>query len=90
VINPDKVTIPLFAVDPRYRNAGTGSKLMEEFKTRLIMEGKRYIQLEVKEVNTAAISFYKKRGFFTIEYLDNFYNDGSNAVKMICNVYTRS
>jgi len=82
-LTQDKVTIPLFAVAPRYRRANVGSRLMEEFKIRTIMDGKQFIQLEVKETNVSAISFYKKMGFTAVEYLNCFYNDGGNAVRMI-------
>jgi len=83
-LTPDKVTILLFAVSPRHRRAGAGSRLMEEFRIRALMDGKQYIQLEVRDSNTDAASFYRKMGFTAVEYLDNFYNDGGNAVRMMC------
>jgi ribosomal-protein-alanine N-acetyltransferase len=70
-------------VDRRYRGKGVGSRMMEEFKIRAYMDGKQYIQLEVRETNTAAVSFYKKMGFTATEYLENFYQNGSDAVRML-------
>ena len=86
-LTSDKVTIPLFGVDPRYRRMKAGSRLMEEFRMRTVMDGKQYVQLEVKDTNTAAIAFYRSQGFVPVEYLDSFYNTGSNAVRMICGAY---
>jgi len=85
-LSSDKVTIPLFAVLPKHRNAGAGRKLMEEFRIRAMMDGKQYIQLEVKDSNVGAVTLYKKTGFAPIEYLENFYSDGGTAVRMICGV----
>ena len=85
-LTSDKVTIPLFAVLPKYRKAGAGRRLMEEFRIRAMMDGKQYIQLEVKDTNIGAITFYKKAGFTPIEYIEFFYNDGGTAVRMICGV----
>jgi len=86
-LTPDKATIPLFAVDRRYRKKGVGRKLMEEFRIRSMMDGRYYIQLEVRDSNTIAVEFYKKMGFVPIEYLESFYNSGGNAVRMICGIH---
>ncbi|MDR0509428.1 MAG: GNAT family N-acetyltransferase [Candidatus Methanoplasma sp.] len=85
-LTPDKATIMLLGVSPRYRRAGVGSRMMDEFRIRTMMEGMHYIQLEVKDSNFPATEFYKKMGFAAVEYLENFYNDGGNAVRMICRV----
>lgn len=86
IISSDRVTIMLFAVDNEYRGMGIGDRLFEEFRMNTIMSGKRYIQLEVRDSNVNAISFYRKRGFTEIELIENFYNDGGNAVRMVRHV----
>jgi len=85
-LTSDKVTILLFAVTSKYRRSGAGSRLVEEFRIRAMMDGKHYMQLEVKDTNVSAMSFYKKMGFTAVEYLNSFYIDGGNAVRMICGV----
>lgn len=82
-LTSDKVTIPLLAVDPGHRRIGTGGRLMEEFRMRAMTDGKQYIQLEVRDTNAGAASFYRKMGFVPIEFLSDFYNDGGSAVRMI-------
>lgn len=86
-LTSDKATIALLAVDPRYRGKGSGGRLLEEFRARTSMEGMHYIQLEVRETNTAALSFYKKAGFAPIAFLEDFYQDGCTAVRMMRSVH---
>jgi len=89
-LTADKATIPIFAVDRRYRNRGIGSKLFEELRIRIMMDGRQYIQLEVRESSVEAAAFYKKLGFITVEFLDRYYKDGGNAFRMIRRVYDNS
>lgn len=89
-MSSEKVTIPLFAVDDRYRGKGAGNELLSEFKYRTVMEGRHFIMLEVSETNTNALEFYEKRGFVRTEYLQNFYNNGGNAVRMLCRVHSNA
>ena len=82
----DKASIQIFAVDRIQRRKGIGSRLLEEFKFRARMDGMHFIQLEVKSEDPAAVAFYEKKGFAVIAYLDNFYNSGAGAARMICSV----
>ena len=82
----DSVTISLFAVDHRNRGKGIGGRLLEDFKLRTAMDGRHYIKLEVRDTNSHALSFYEKKGFTRLQYLENFYNNGGNAIRMICAV----
>jgi ribosomal-protein-alanine N-acetyltransferase len=81
-----KASIQVFAVDSMHRKKGVGSKLLEEFKFRASMDGKQFIQLEVKNEDMVGVSFYEGKGFSAVEYLDNFYNSGAGAVRMMCTV----
>jgi ribosomal protein S18 acetylase RimI-like enzyme len=49
------------------------------------MEGMQFVQLEVSS-EAAAVSFYEKKGFLTVEYLECYYQSGGNAVRMMCPV----
>ncbi|MCL2148964.1 MAG: GNAT family N-acetyltransferase, partial [Methanomassiliicoccaceae archaeon] len=71
---------------PRRRREGAGGALLEEFRFRAYMEGKRLVQLEVRESNSEAVSFYSRRGFAPVARLDGFYTDGSRALRMVCPV----
>ena len=55
------------AVDPKFRQAGIGSMLMDELELRLRAKGCLKIYLLVKKNNQAALSFYQKRGWGEME-----------------------
>ncbi|MDR1690742.1 MAG: GNAT family N-acetyltransferase [Candidatus Methanoplasma sp.] len=85
-LTTDKVSIQLFAVEHEYRNAGVGSRLIDEFKAQTVIDGKHYIQLEMRCADTYAASFYKNKGFSIIEHLKGFYSDGGDATRMMCDI----
>jgi len=89
-LTSDKASILMFAVDPRCRNMGIGSELLQEFRRVASMDRKRIIQLEVRPSNANAISFYEKKGFHVSEQLPNFYNNGGNAFRMVSFVLNSS
>ena len=70
------------AVLPAHRRKGAGTRLM----TTLVqyLRGKRIesLWLEVDQRNEDAIRLYKKLGFTKIMLLENYYSDGSDAVRM--------
>jgi ribosomal-protein-alanine N-acetyltransferase len=74
--------IMMFAVDRGHRSMGIGSMLLNQLKRTAIMNGIKYISLEVRPSNMRAINLYKRHGFVPVEILRNYYNDGGDAVKM--------
>jgi len=44
------------------------------------------LQLEVKQVNREAITLYEELGFKQIDRVENYYEDGSTAVKMLLTI----
>jgi len=53
----------VFAVAPRFRGRGTGSRVLADLKERLRSEGVRRLELLVVSDNPRAINFYKRLGF---------------------------
>jgi len=74
--------IMMFAVDPDHRSCGIGSMILTALRQKAAMQGIRNITLEVRVHNDHAISFYRKRGFIPCGTLEQFYQDGGNALKM--------
>jgi ribosomal-protein-alanine N-acetyltransferase len=69
------------AVLGEYRRRGVGTMLIECLLLRL--EGTvAEIWLEVNTGNKAAIKFYERFGFGKIMIIENYYGDGSAALKM--------
>ena len=77
-------SIHLFAVSEGFREQGVGTMILNRFRQSAVMEGFPVIQLEVKEGNTPVIEFYRRRGFKATQFLEGFYNDGSNGIRMEC------
>ncbi len=71
------------AVDPNWRRRKIGISLMNFIIDDLKKKGVKYIKLEVREGNIAAINMYKSLGFLEIETLRFYYSDGENALLMV-------
>ena len=84
IANKDEdARILMLAVHPFYRNRGIGSSLLSTFQEICISNGIKRITLEVRPSNKRAIEFYRKRGFYSIEILEDFYTNGEKAIKML-------
>lgn len=83
-IDVDKNTyrVLMLATDPRYRNRGIGSKLLNSFEEVSYSRGASKIVLEVRKNSEEVIGFYRKREFKIVEYLKDFYTDGEDGYKM--------
>ncbi len=69
------------------RRDGIGSMLVDRFRSICIERGVSAIWLEVRDSNSAAISFYRSHGFFKKGVRSNFYsNPRENAVLMLMSV----
>lgn len=75
--------VALLAVDEGMRDMGAGSALMDALTAESIGVGASRIQLETRVTNTAAISFYERRGFRRTEFLPGFYDNGGDGVRMV-------
>lgn len=76
--------ITSFVVDKEYRRHGIGEKLLQVCveKANLHYSDIRYISLNVRKSNYAAIDLYRKQGFKEIGTLTKYYEDGEDAYEM--------
>jgi [ribosomal protein S18]-alanine N-acetyltransferase len=65
----------------QYRRRGVATALMEALLMSLGPEITEVV-LEVKQENAEAIRLYEALGFREVNLIQNYYNDGSSAVKM--------
>ncbi len=73
------------AVSPEHRRRGTGALLMQAALYHL--EGKvEQVQLQVGFTNQEAIDFYRKFGFRETARLENYYQNGDDAIEMTLEV----
>ena len=82
LITPDDTQITNIVTKKSERNKGIGSLLLD----RLIKMSEEFnrdnISLEVNEVNTPAISLYKKKGFEIVGRRKKYYNGINDAIIM--------
>lgn len=64
-----------FAVDPSYRRSMVGKSMVEKLVSKLSMDRRNRIMLEVRETNLDAQLFFKQLGFRAISVLRDFYED---------------
>lgn len=77
------------AVDPMYQRQGIAEKLMKKAEEWGSLTHDT-MQLEVKEHNHSARSFYKKLGYKEHSIKHNYYKDGSHAILMIKDLKTNA
>lgn len=62
-------------VDNRHRRRGVGTRLIKEIESRLGEKNAMKINLEVRESNTTARSFYQRQGYEEIGRVRAYYPD---------------
>lgn len=70
------------AIQSKYLRRGIGSLLLKALLARLSEHCVDEVLLEVNVENEAAIKFYERFGFERIALIENYYSDGSDALKM--------
>lgn len=60
-------------VEPSFRRKGIGTQLMKEIEDIFRRKSAKFLHLEVREDNKAAIGLYIKLGYVTIGKLNNYY-----------------
>ncbi len=70
------------AVDKEYQRQGIGTKLMHKVENIAQKRGCRYVYLEVRPNNIAAINLYKNLGYTILFTRKIYYIDGDDAYVM--------
>jgi len=68
-----------------YRRRGVGRALIQRLLSNLSSRVKD-LRLEVKQGNREAIMLYEELGFRRVNCVENYYEDGSAAVKMLLSI----
>ena len=79
----DDADIEGIVTKKEYRNKGVASLLFDSAMDILSEKGIKKILLEVRESNTPAINFYKKKGFNLVSIRRRYYSDDENALIFI-------
>jgi len=73
----------MLAVDRRYRGAGLGTLLTQEFFRECAKKGISQVSLEVRVGNIGAQRFYTRLGFFIVRRVSRYYSDGEDGVLLL-------
>ena len=85
----DEAQINFFAVNPKYRKKGFGTRLMNYLIKRCRKQNIRKLLLEVSYNNKIAKNFYNRFNFSTVGLRKNYYKDGSDALLKEKNLTTK-
>lgn len=80
--NSNQIKIYSIAIAPEARGLGLAKKLLDYTEKFTKEENKRFIALEVKQTNHAAINLYLNFGFRKVGIKRNYYFDGADAILM--------
>lgn len=78
----DEMHIVNVAVNKKARRRGLATMLIEEILERSRATGVKYVYLEVRTTNLAAIRLYEKFGFRILRMRSRYYEDSSDAYEM--------
>ncbi|MBL7663996.1 MAG: ribosomal protein S18-alanine N-acetyltransferase [Bacteriovoracaceae bacterium] len=80
--DPDNFHLLKIVVEKNYRRQGLAQKLFDFLIQWQQKEGKKNINLEVRNSNASAIHFYQKNQFLTLHTQAKFYSSGETALIM--------
>lgn len=72
----------LFAVAPVFQRRGVGSALMQWLENTALTAGIELIWLEARVNNSAALAFYRTRGYRELDVLRRYYSGIEDAVRI--------
>jgi [ribosomal protein S18]-alanine N-acetyltransferase len=78
----ERAELVSIAVDPDYREHGTGAAMMKHMARRLRRRRVADWWLMVRITNETAVRFYKRLGFVRTRTVRNYYEDGGAAWRM--------
>jgi ribosomal-protein-alanine N-acetyltransferase len=78
----DQANLDLLAVKEKFRRMKIGTQIVLWLEKVAITAGSFNIFVQVREMNTEAITFYEKLGFLKLEEIEGFYKGVENGVVM--------
>ena len=87
IVEEDRGHIISLAVDQNYKRQKIGTKLINTAIATFTKFNIFKITLEVRAENKEAVDFYQSIGFELVEKVDNYYENGEDAFKMVFNFF---
>ena len=86
----EQANLDLLAVKIRYRYRGIGRQLVQWLEKVALTAGIFTIYVQVREINTGAIKFYKKLGYKIVDEHRGYYRGQESAVIMSKDIRKRA
>lgn len=87
----DETHLANLAVAPAFRRRGLGRRLVRAVLSEAARRGARWIRLEVRGSNTAALTLYQAMGFRPVGRRKHYYADnGEDALLLECDLEARA
>ncbi len=81
--NSDSARLYSLLVSPDHRGQGIATKLLTVCEQAALLRGCTSLRLEVRADNKEAIELYKRHAYHSIGHRENYYQDGSSALRLI-------
>lgn len=78
----DEAKLNLFAVHPKHRRGGIGTRMIEWLEKTALINGNSVVYLETRLNNQAARKFYESLGYKVIQRIPCYYKGREAAVRM--------
>ncbi|MEO6696447.1 MAG: N-acetyltransferase [Gammaproteobacteria bacterium] len=80
--NSTRARLYSLIVHPHYQGRGIATTLLNAAERAAIQRGCHVLSLEVRDDNGAALRLYQKRGYTVIKRVENYYDDGTPALRL--------
>lgn len=80
--NSHRARLYSLCVHPAVRGSGQGRRLLVELERRALEHGASELVLEVRADNRRALGLYRRMGYRTLHWIDEYYSDGCAAWRM--------
>lgn len=70
------------AIAEGYRGHSLGRRLLEALEEQTSQQGRLYMRLEVADDNQPAIALYRSLGYHPFSWIEDYYDDHRNALRM--------
>jgi ribosomal protein S18 acetylase RimI-like enzyme len=78
----DEAHLDLLGVEPAYRRAGLGRRLVEWLEKPALLGGITTVTLELRASNYDARTFYEQLGYAVVGRMPGYYQDRESALRM--------
>lgn len=83
-LHKNRLHVVNFAVHPSCQRQGVGAAMVEKLVSKLTVQRRSRLMLEVRETNLAAQCFFRRHGFRAISVLRDFYEDTPEDGYLFC------